>query len=160
MKKILYFVILVTLALSKEAMAQNASIFPKGEKAANVHHVGNVWLNELSPADSTFTYGTSLATMERGAYLYWHKHPGGQILMIIDGIGYYQEKGKPKQTVRKGDVIKCQPDVEHWHGATPTTGVTYLATSPAEKGKTIWLQQVTEKEYSEQPTKQVQTQKN
>ena len=147
METVVYAILLVT-ALSTQAVAQNASIFPKGEKAANVHHVGNVWLNELSPADSTFNYSTSLATMERGAYLYWHKHPGGQILMITDGTGYYQEKGKPKLTVKKGDVIKCQPDVEHWHGATPTSGVTYLATSPSQKGKTIWLQRVTEKEYS------------
>lgn len=152
MKTVLYAIILVT-ALSTQAVAQDASIFPKGEKAANVHHVGNVWLNELSPADSTFYYGTSLATMERGAYLFWHKHPGGQILMIIDGTGYYQERGKAKQTVRKGDVVKCQPGVEHWHGATPTSDVTYLATSPAQKGKTIWLQRVTDKEYFDQTTK-------
>jgi len=158
MKPVLYAILLVA-ALSTQAVAQNASIFPKGEKAANVHHVGNVWLNELSPADSTFTYGTSLATMERGARLDWHKHPGGQILMIIDGTGYYQEKGKAKQTVRKGEVVKCQPDVEHWHGATPTTGVTYLATSPAQKGKTIWLQPVTEKEYTELPKRPAQAQK-
>jgi len=158
MKSVLYAVLLVA-ALSTQVAAQNASIFPKGEKAANVHHVGNVWLNELSPADSTFNYSTSLATMERGAYLFWHKHPGGQILMITEGTGYYQEKGKPKQTVKKGDVIKCQPGVEHWHGATPTTGVTYLATSPAQKGKTIWLQKVTGKEYSDQTKKTVQSQK-
>lgn len=156
MKPLLYATLLIT-ALSTQAVAQNAPIFPKGEKAANVHHVGNVWLNELNPADSTFNYSTSLATMERGAYLFWHKHPGGQILMILEGTGYYQEKGKPKQTVKKGDVVKCQPGVEHWHGATPTTGVTYLATSPAQKGKTIWLQKVTEKEYSEQTKKPIQT---
>ena len=105
-----------------------------------MHHVGNVWLNELSPADSTFNYSISVATMERGARLEWHKHPGGQILLITEGTGYYQERGKPKKTVRKGEVVKCQPGVEHWHGATPTTGVTYLATSPALNGKTIWLQ--------------------
>jgi quercetin dioxygenase-like cupin family protein len=147
MKPVLYAILLIA-ALSTQAVAQNAPIFPKGEKSPNVHHVGNVWLNELSPADSTFNFGISVATMERGARLDWHKHPGGQILLITEGIGYYQEKGKPKQTVRKGDVVKCQPGVEHWHGATPTTGVTYLATSPAQNGKTIWLQRVTDKEYS------------
>ncbi|RNI24048.1 cupin domain-containing protein [Rufibacter latericius] len=147
MKLILYAIVLFA-GLTTQAVAQNAPIFPKGEKAANVHHVGNVWLNEISPADSTFTFGISVATMERGARLDWHKHPGGQILLITEGTGYYQERGKPKQTVRKGEVVKCQPGVEHWHGATPTTGVTYLATSPALNGKTIWLQRVTDAEYS------------
>ena len=134
-------------ALSTRAMAQDATIFPKGEKAANVHHVGTVYLNELSEPDSVFAYSTALATFDPGARLDWHTHPGGQILLFTDGTGYYQERGKPKQTVKKGDIIKCQPDVEHWHGATPTTGVTYIATSPTQKGKTIWLNRVTDDEY-------------
>jgi quercetin dioxygenase-like cupin family protein len=135
-------------AMLTNAIAQDISIFPKGEKAENVHHVGNVWLNELSPADSTFTYSISLATFDAGARLDWHSHPGGQILLITQGTGYYQEKGKPKQTVQKGDVIKCLPGVEHWHGATPQSGVAYLATSPAQKGKTSWLQRVTDTQYN------------
>ncbi|WP_316757084.1 hypothetical protein [Pedobacter aquatilis] len=39
------------------------------------------------------------------------------------------------------------PGIEHWHGATPKTGVTYIATSPAAKGKTIWLKKVSDDEY-------------
>ena len=37
--------------------------------------------------------------------------------------------------------------VEHWHGATPDSGVTYVATSPAQNGKTVWLKRVTDEEY-------------
>jgi len=146
MKRILYITILLSVSFT-QSIAQDGSIFPKGEKAANVHHVGNVWLTELSSADSVFSYSISQATFDPTARLDWHLHPGGQILLIIDGIGYYQEQGKPKQTVRKGDVIKCQPDVPHWHGATPQSGVTYLATSPAQKGKTVWLHRVSDQEY-------------
>lgn len=145
MKQIV-FIFICTVSIL-QGSAQETSIFPKGEKAANVHHVGNVWLNELAPADSTFQYSTSLATFEKSARLDWHAHPGGQILLITAGTGYYQEQGKPKQTVRKGDVVKCSPGIPHWHGATPKTGVTYLATSPAQKGKTVWLQRVTDEEY-------------
>lgn len=147
MKRKIFLTILFAAALLNNAVAQDAGIFPKGEKAANVHHVGNVWLNELSAPDSVFAYSTSLATFDPGARLDWHQHPGGQILMIAAGTGYYQEKGKPKQTVRKGDVIKCLPGVEHWHGATQESGVTYLATSPSQRGKTVWLTRVTDKEY-------------
>lgn len=128
--------------------AQNNPIFPIGEKSpANVHHVGDVWLKELYGADSIFNNSIAVATFAAGARLDWHKHPGGQILMITEGEGYYQEKGKPRQTVFKGDVIKCLPDVEHWHGATPLSGVTYIASSPSQKGKTIWLQRLTDEEY-------------
>ena len=134
-------------ALSTQAMSQNAPIFPKGALATTKTHVGDVWLSEVSGPDSTFAFSIAQAVFAPGARLDWHSHPGGQILLFTDGEGYYQERGKPRQTLRKGQMIKCQPGVEHWHGATPTTGVTYLATSPA-KGKTIWLQRVTDAEYT------------
>jgi quercetin dioxygenase-like cupin family protein len=147
MRHLLYSAIITLATFSTPTFAQDAPIFPKGEKGPKVHHVGNAWLSELSAADSVFTYSIAQATFDPGARLDWHQHPGGQILLITNGTGYYQEKGKAKQTVRKGDIIKCQPGVEHWHGATPQTGVTYVATSPAQKGKTVWLQRVTDQEY-------------
>ena len=58
-----------------------------------------------------------------GARSYWHTHTSGQILIITDGVGFHQMKGQPKQTIRKGDIVKCQPNVEHWHGASPDTGL-------------------------------------
>lgn len=134
--------------LSTGVMAQEATIFPKGEEAKTNHQVGRIWLNELSAADSTFSYGTTMATFAPDARLHWHSHPGGQILLFTEGVGYYQERGKARQTVRKGEVIKCQPGVEHWHGATPTSGVTYIATTPTQKGKTIWFKRVTDDEYA------------
>ena len=148
MKKISLIMILLSAALSINAVAQTSPVFPKGEKSPNVNHVGNVWLSELNAPDSVFSYGTAVAIFDPGARLNWHSHPGGQILIFTDGVGYYQEKGKAKRTVRKGEVIKCLPGVEHWHGATPDSGVTYIATSPAQKGKTIWLQKVTDAEYN------------
>ncbi|QJD80683.1 cupin domain-containing protein [Spirosoma rhododendri] len=151
--KHLFFTSLLAVALavlSTQAMAQETTIFPKGEEAKTAHQVGQIWLNELSAADSTFTYSVAMATFAPDARLHWHAHPGGQILLFTDGVGYYQERGKPRQTVRKGEVIKCQPGVEHWHGATPTTGVTYIATTPTQKGKTIWFKQVTDAEYAGQ----------
>lgn len=146
--KSIFYTIVLSAALCTQAVSQDASIFPRGEKSPNVHHVGNVWLKELNHADSIFTFSISVATFDPGARLDWHVHPGGQILLITEGTGYYQEKGKLKQTVRKGDVIKCPPGVEHWHGASPGNGLTYIATSPAQKGGTKWLQKVTDEEYS------------
>ncbi|WP_432708724.1 cupin domain-containing protein [Pedobacter sp.] len=130
-----------------KSAAEESSIFPKGEKSPNVNHTGNVWLKELNHADSVFTYSTSVAISDPEARLNWHVHPGGQILIVTEGVGYYQERNKPKRTIKKGDVIKCLPGVEHWHGATPDQGVTYIATSPAEKGKTIWMEKVSDEDY-------------
>lgn len=147
MRNIINLTLVAITVFTGNSFAQNKPLFPKGEKSPNVHHVGNVWLTELNAADSVFSYGTSVAIFDAGARLDWHSHPGGQILIFTEGVGYYQEKGKPKQIVKAGDVIKCQPGVEHWHGATPDSGVTYIATSPAQRGKTVWLQKVTDEEY-------------
>jgi quercetin dioxygenase-like cupin family protein len=148
MRKTLKTIMLLIAVGSTHAFAQDAPIFPKGEKAPNVNHVGNVWLHELSEPDSTFNYSITVATFDPGARLNWHSHPGGQILLITAGTGYHQEKGKPRQTVRKGDVVKCAPGVAHWHGATPKSGVTYLSTTPAQHGKTVWLEKLTDQEYA------------
>lgn len=147
MKQTLYSTLLLLTTLSAVAAAQSTTIFPKGEVSKTDNHVGTVWLNELSEPDSTFKYSIAMATFAAGSYLDWHTHPAGQILLFTDGVGYYQERGKPRQTVRKGDIIKCLSGVEHWHGASHTTGVTYIATTPTQKGKTIWFKRVTAEEY-------------
>jgi quercetin dioxygenase-like cupin family protein len=127
--------------------AQKISIFPIGQKAQNIHHTGDVWLNELNTPDSVFDTNLTFVTMNAGARLNWHKHPGGQILMVTDGEGYYQERGKARQKMLKGDVIKCMPDVEHWHAATPDREVAYLAFTPMHKGRTVWLETLTDAAY-------------
>jgi quercetin dioxygenase-like cupin family protein len=146
MKQALYLMIL-SFSLSTQAMAQDTPIFPKGQKSVPEHHTGNVWLQELNHADSIFNYSIAVASFDPGARLDWHIHPGGQILMVTAGTGYYQEKDKPKETVHKGDVIKCLPGVEHWHGASTASEFTYIATTPTQKGRTIWLQKVSDEEY-------------
>lgn len=148
MKVLPYLAVGLAAVLGTAAQAQTTPIFPRGEKSTTDNHVGAVWLNELSPADSTFQYSVAMATFEKGAYLDWHLHPAGQLLLFTDGVGYYQERGKPRRTVRKGEIIKCQHGVEHWHGATPTSSLTYIATTPTQKGKTVWFKRVTAAEYA------------
>ncbi len=133
--------------MASQGFAQSRDIFPRGGISKTDNHTGTIWLNELSMPDSTFNYSVAVATYGKAAKLDWHIHPAGQILMITDGTGYYQEKGKPAQMVHKGDVVKCLPGVSHWHGAAPNTAFAYVAVTPAQKGKTIWLQRVTEAEY-------------
>lgn len=148
MIRILCIAVLLVAALVNRAAAQGSPVFPRGEISTADNHTGTVWLKELTAADSTFAYSIAVATFAPGAKLDWHVHPAGQILLITDGVGYYEEKGKPIRIVRKGDVLRCLPGVEHWHGASPKSSFVYLATTPAQKGKTIWLKRVTDEEYS------------
>jgi len=57
----------------------------------------------------------------------WHKHPGGHILLLTGGRGYYQEEGWHVQIIKEGDVVKIQPEVKHWHGATPDSWLSHIA---------------------------------
>ena len=140
--------ILFSVALFTKAMAQDSSIFPKGEIGKNTDdYTGTIWLSELNQPDTNFNFSIAQATYAPGSKLNWHIHPAGQYLLITEGIGYYQEKGKPAQIVHKGDIIKCLPGVAHWHGAAPASSFAYVAVTPTTKGKTIWLQRVTDEEY-------------
>jgi 4-carboxymuconolactone decarboxylase len=146
MKK-LFLLIIVTYGIAINGSAQTTELFPKGEISAADNHTGTIWLNELSRPDSILNYSIAVATNAPAAKLDWHIHPAGQVLIITEGTGYHQEKGKPKQLIHKGDVIKCLPGVQHWHGASPDSNFAYFAVTPAQNGKTIWLKRVTDEEY-------------
>ncbi|MEQ9169488.1 MAG: cupin domain-containing protein, partial [Marinoscillum sp.] len=99
-------------------------IFPKGQKIESDHFIGEVWL-EMFIRDDTTLYATmGNVTFEPGARTNWHSHPGGQILMVTEGLGWYQERGKSKREIRKGEVVTCQPNVDHWHGASAAQSMT------------------------------------
>jgi quercetin dioxygenase-like cupin family protein len=148
MKKQLSLFVFGCALMSLQASAQDAFAFFRGEAFPPARSTPAAWLHELHKADGLLNSNIAVAEFLPNTRLAWHNHPGGQILLITDGVGYYQEKGKPRKIVRKGDVIKCLPGVEHWHGASVESGVTYVATSPAQKGGTVWAQAVTDEEYA------------
>jgi quercetin dioxygenase-like cupin family protein len=124
-------------------------IFPKGQKIADEHFIGTASVETLVPMDSTFNCQVANVTFEPGARNNWHKHPGGQILLVTGGIGYYQEEGKLARIIKEGDVIKINPNMKHWHGATPDSWLVHIAiiTNP-QKGDAVWMEPVTDKEYT------------
>jgi quercetin dioxygenase-like cupin family protein len=125
------------------------AIFPKGEKGPAENFTGNAWNTSVIENDSTYNTLVGNVYFEPGARSNWHRHPAGQILIITDGVGFHQIKGQARQTLKKGDVVKCAPDVEHWHGASADTGMQQLYILPnTGKGIVTWLQKVTDEEYN------------
>jgi len=125
------------------------TIFPKGDKAPAEYFTGTAWLKILVPANEIFNTQIANVTFEPGARNNWHTHPGGQILIVTNGTGYYQEKGKLIQLLRKGDVVTIMPDVKHWHGASPNSEFTHIAVNTNSlDGLVVWLERVSDEEYN------------
>jgi quercetin dioxygenase-like cupin family protein len=151
---LLFFSALLTISCSerdsKKATADEIqAIFPQGELGPAENFTGKAWHYSLVANDTMYNTLVGNVYFEPGARSNWHIHPAGQILIITAGVGYYQEKGQPKRILHKGDVIKCPPNVEHWHGASPGTGLQQMyILSKTEKGIVTWLQKVTDDEYN------------
>lgn len=80
----------------------------------------------------------------------WHSHTGGQILIAVGGVGYYQERGKAARRLLPGDVVEIAPDVEHWHGAAPDSWFSHLAIEcNPQTNKNTWLERVDDEQYAE-----------
>ena len=119
MKKIFLALIGISIFSCQQSPTKNYEdsrnqefLFPKGKKVPNDKFVGNVYQAILSD-DGT---RVSNVTFEPKGRTNWHNHPGGQTLLVTDGVGYHQEEGKPLQIIKKGDVIKIGKNVKHWHG--------------------------------------------
>ena len=146
MKKLVtYLLVLLPLFVC----AQNSdydvtSYMDEGFKAPNTHYIGEAWLNGLIRADENLNYNITKATFKANSTLDWHKHTSPQVLIIVDGIGYYQERGKEPVIMKVGDVINCKKDTEHWHSSSKENNVTYLA---IYSGATNWTEVLSQEEY-------------
>jgi quercetin dioxygenase-like cupin family protein len=125
------------------------AIFPKGEQGSSDLFTGNAYPTALVDSDSVYNTLVGNVYFEPGARSNWHSHPAGQILIITDGIGYHQIDGQPIEVIKKGDVVKCPPNVRHWHGASPDVGLQQLYIIPnTEKGIVEWMEPVTDEIYN------------
>lgn len=124
--------------------------FLKGDKVSGGNFSGDAWVSRLTNVDaasnSTSVGNVTFAPKSRTK---WHLHPSGQVLLVTDGVGYYQEKGKAIRLIRKGDVVNCPPNVAHWHGASPYSSMTHITLGfDNGKGRVEWLESVTDEEYN------------
>ncbi|MCE2613837.1 cupin domain-containing protein [Flavobacteriaceae bacterium D16] len=121
------FLLLPILIYAQNTDYTVTSYLDKGIKAPNTHYIGEAWLNRLLSADEDLSYNITKAMFKANSTLDWHKHASPQILIVVEGEGYYQERGKDPIRMRIGDVIKCDKETEHWHSSSKENDVTYLA---------------------------------
>lgn len=123
--------------------------FSKGEiNPYSKFFTGTTHLQRLVAKDDIWNSSIGNVTFDKGARTNWHKHSGGQILLVTAGEGRYQEKGKEIQILKKGDVVKIPPNAEHWHGAAPNSEFAHISIEPnLPNNETTWLDAVTDEEY-------------
>lgn len=127
---------------------KNPSVFDMGEpleEQYSQYFVGQAYLNPLTeiggPIDNV--------TFEPGCRNNWHiHHKGEQILLVTGGKGWYQEWGKPAQSLKPGDIVHVPSEVKHWHGASKDSWFSHLAVEIINPGASNeWLEAVSEEEY-------------
>ncbi len=127
--------------------------FGLGEPNINFakYFIGNSYLKPLTDMTKTSLFVANV-TFEPKCRNNWHIHHatkgGGQILICVAGEGWYQEEGKPAQSLRVGDVVSIPANVKHWHGAKKDSWFSHIAIEePGENTSNEWCEAVTDEEY-------------
>ena len=147
-------------SLINEVYADNSTeethggMFGMGEPntAFAQYFIGNSYLKPLNKPGESAVFLANV-TFEPGCRNNWHIHHsskgGGQILICVEGEGWYQEEGKEAQKLVPGTVVTIPANVKHWHGATKDSWFSHIAVEvPGEDTKNEWCNPVTDEEYS------------
>jgi 4-carboxymuconolactone decarboxylase len=109
---------------------------------------GSVRVGQPFQASAPGRVSGARVTFEPGARTAWHSHPLGQTLIVTSGVGRVQRWGDPVDEIRPGDVVWIPPGQKHWHGASPSVGMTHIAIAERPEGKSVdWMEKVTDEEY-------------
>ena len=87
---------------------------------------GDVYIDEISPGPHVKLLSVHFTP---GARTAWHVHPFGQLIHVTEGLGLFQVRGEPVQPLRAGDTVRFDSGEVHWHGAGPTTFMTFSSRS-------------------------------
>src|ERR1700744_3219021 len=110
---------------------------------------GTAWQDPIITPQAPMGIVARRGGLEPGARTPWHPHPLGQALYVIGGVGRFQSKGGPIHEIRPGDVVWIPPGEKHWHGGSPTSGMTHIAMQESLDGNySSWMEPVTDAEYS------------
>jgi len=122
----------------------------EGYKPAPAEYfTGKAWLKSYVVPDENTNCVVSDVLFEPGTRNNWHTHASNQVLVVREGICYYQEAGKPIQQYSSGSAINVLPGIKHWHGAAPDGVMIHTAIGiNTEKGVVNWLEPVTDIQYN------------
>lgn len=114
------------------------------------YFTGKSYLNPLT--DPGKTQFVANVTFEPGCRNHWHIHHadegGGQILLVTDGHGWYQEWGKEAQALKPGDCVAIPANVKHWHGAAKDSWMSHVAFEACGTNMSNeWCEPVSDEEY-------------
>ena len=128
-------------------MKQNPdSEMARGRPVDDPTHFTGVVRQELVHEHPESGVRVLMVRFSAGGRCFWHSHPGGQVLHVIEGKGRVQSEGSPAVEIGPGDVVVSQPGEVHWHGAAPGAELAHLAVS---LGKTEWGREVSAQEAGE-----------
>lgn len=127
-------------------------IYPNGSRSSRrgeaEHFTGTVWRELIVEAPAPARVRAGFARFEPRSRTAWHTHPLGQTLCVLSGIGRVQSWGGKVREIRAGDVVWIPPDEKHWHGASPTTTMVYIATQEDLDGTHVsWMEHVSDEQY-------------
>ena len=114
---------------------------------------GSVWQDPVVEAPAPARLRAVMVRFDPGGRTNWHTHPLGQTLFVVAGAGLVQAEGGPLRVIQAGDSVWIPPGEKHWHGASPTTGMTHLAMQEALDGASVnWLEPVADTDYMAAPS--------
>lgn len=67
------------------------------------------------------------------SYFDWHSLPGGNIIIVTDGTGFYQSKGKPVIKIEKGDKLETIPGLLQWIGSSADSNLEFISITTQKK---------------------------
>lgn len=148
----------VALAAADGAAPEGQAVIRAGEQASvpgpEAWFTGRVRIDPLFPATADANVSGAYVTFEPGARSAWHEHPAGQTLVVISGVGRTGTADGTVTEIRPGDVVRCPVGVRHWHGASPTVGMTHMALTGVRDGKNaIWYEKVSDADYARPPSR-------
>jgi quercetin dioxygenase-like cupin family protein len=124
---------------------------PQTSKGPSERFIGNVHPTIVFAGEEPSRARMASVHFEPGAHTAWHKHAVGQYIHVVEGTAFMQERWGTKNVLKPGDTVYTEPDVEHWHGASPDTFMVHLVVweAPQDGGEeTTWLEHITDEEYN------------
>jgi quercetin dioxygenase-like cupin family protein len=120
------------------------NITPRGQALRDLkpmeaaHFTGKVGSRPLLPASPALLTTAAVVRFEAGVRNYWHSHAGGQLLHVIEGVGWVQARGAEARRIGVGDTAATDPNEEHWHGAGRSGPFAHIVVNI---GETRWLEE-------------------